>query len=461
MKRVSPATASDCHVCGTPDRPADCSIQPCGHRCCAECARSHVVRDRGPYETRCCPLCQAPATTYRYEGGGDEGEDDEWKMPTLPEMPTGGDDWNCLVCDALYDLDRHLPVRVAACYASPPNAYVSQSDQDRGTSAPCGHRLCQQCATRMQKEGHPCCICRAYPARYDPDRDLIDAIATAGPASLYPRLAAALNAAGDAEEEAIDARRSEQKARREAESLQRRLADIEDQSRLLEEARQDAAMKSLHASQADRRCEQARAREGQTRQQLDRVLTINKLLFDEVIRLRLAAVDANTLDPVQLGLSTAAEPPDRHLINVQVPDTRLGAGSRKRGRHPGGIRLVYDRTTPQLAKRDRGVFERINALTAGQSADPTERAPETEREAIHDWALSCHDGSVMVRSGDNWLARYLASTYSPVEAVFDREDAEDELHQRYRRITPARFEQAVAFYRSLPVTGDNESDRVI
>lgn len=465
--------------------------KPCGHVGCYDCLR-RAVTQRGTK----CPCCPAIIKTFTIEGAPSvEKEKEEERQPAeeeegemdldqlratvkrlteelekdkqededggvIPmeldelrgmECPELDDDWTCVVCTLTFDNKKNMPMVVSSCYPTKRDHHMPNAD--RGLAPGCGHTLCERCAMELLSKTDPqCYMCRAHVKDFSVNVSLLQKISTFK-GGYYMALAIQLNEVvwreqdllkklTDLKAEYPQFEAIKRKAEERKEELRRNEQTIESLNRHVRLVENTVAVSTESQKRLDGITKRLTAQLKQTAQ-------VNKHLFDEVIALRLQAMDMGLIPPGMLGLSVQEN-------RFTGRETKVTVHVTSRDRR---ILMSYGRRSGDLVSSDAATFARINEASTSSSLTVS-NVPDTVEQSFVELA----NGKKLVQVG-SWLHRQIWSKSNSPEGTFDAPQPQEGGGEGgdarfYQPVDQGILEGALAVHRRLLLEREEEEARL-
>lgn len=317
-------------------------------------------------------------------------------------VATGDDqDLECCICATLFDNQTRCPYRVTK-FREPVTEVervVAEIEQ-----ATCGHTFCQSCCVRYTEA--PCPVCRSHIVETAVNEEILRKVVTRD-AGRYVAMVTEINAMYT-DRESVERLKMDAKKHK---SALDRVNALEHAARA-----QDLKIRQLTREAAHYRLE---AQQLQIERAKTRELTVHaKRLFEELIDLRVLAVERGLLDPSELGLLLVGSGPNGDHENTPNAEITVEVSTAKRrtGRTDGGGGVLkFTRRLRGLPQADINVLRQIEdiVMTANDNGQfvPDRQQVEASVQKLPD------GGEVLVRTG-TWLHRTIKALQSNADNVF-------------------------------------------
>ncbi len=419
--------------------------KPCLHVGCMDCVRRAVApASMNSHKQTMCPVCAQTVRTFTIEGapisrvvaavveekkaeekaavvalsskGKEEQEEQDvggvmaMELDELKQLRGTEPDetWVCIVCAFNYDNATRVPVCVSACYAIAADPHMPKLD--RGLAPGCGHNICEQCMLELFAKGDPTCYtCRAYIKDFGINVPLLRKIA-AFRGGYYLSLVLQLNDSAKKQHEMTMAFRKREEDFKRFDTIKvaadERKTQLEECQKQLSAARTGRDEFQTKYNAANNRANTLDQQCAKATERLRAAMGINKMLYDEVIALRLQAMEAGLIPRSQLGLEYDVEQSvDKVVLKVLSRDRKTT--------------MYYGRRWKELSSEERGAIDRIRTHNKrereGEAGELACLPTDDEIEQSHKATAS---GQPLVRVG-SWLHERIMSKVNTVEATFD------------------------------------------
>lgn len=314
-------------------------------------------------------------------------------------VATGDDqDLECCICATLFDNQTRCPYRVTK-FREPVTEVervVAEIEQ-----ATCGHTFCQSCCVRYTEA--PCPVCRSHIVETAVNEDILRKV-VARDAGRYVAMVTEINAMYT-DRESVERLKMDAKKHK---SALDRVNALEHAARA-----QDLKIRQLTREAAHYRLE---AQQLQIERAKTRELTVHaKRLFEELIDLRVLAVERGLLDPSELGLLLVGSGPNGDHENTPNAEITVEVSTAKRRGGAGGGVLKFTRRLRGLPQADINVLRQIEdiVMTANDNGQfvPDRQQVEASVQKLPE------GGEVLVRTG-TWLHRTIKALQCNADNVF-------------------------------------------
>lgn len=302
-------------------------------------------------------------------------------------------DLECCICATLFDNQTRCPYRVIKFREPVTEVECNVAEIERPT---CGHTFCQPCCVRYTEA--PCPVCRSRIVETAVNEEILRKVVSRD-AGRYVAMVTELNAMYT-DRESVERLKMDAKKHK---SALDRVTVLEHAARAQElnirKLTRDAAHYRLEAQQLP--VERAKTRE----------LTVHaKRLFEELINLRVMAVERGLLDPSELGLLLVGSGPNGDHENTPNAEITVEVATTR----DSGV-LKFTRRLRGLPQADINVLRQIEDIVM-MANDNDQFVPD--RQQVEASVQKLPDGGeVLVRTG-TWLHRTIKALQSNADNVF-------------------------------------------